>query len=137
MEINNYSSIETRNMEETFPYARDRLLKMWRLSVDNPTRSVDGKIMSLKIQVQFVDEDVELVLKRIAKRKRNNPSGYSKGQIQAEKKQMENISWFSAHRLKIKAQLQLHRDMRNRERMLEVEASAGPTPSQAGPMPPT
>ena len=120
-------------MEETFPYARDRLLKMWRLSVDNPTRSVDGKIMSLKIQVQFVDEDVELVLKRIAKRKRNNPSGYSKGQIQAEKKQHENISWFSAHRLKIKAQLQLHRDMRNRER----EASAGPVPSEAGPMPPT
>ena len=123
-------------MEETFPYARDRLLKMWRLSVDNPTRSVDGKIMSLKIQVQFVDEDVELVLKRIAKRKRNNPSGYSKGQIQAEKKQHENISWFSAHRLKIKAQLRVHRNMRMPQG-LKLEASTGSDPSEAGPMPST
>ena len=122
-------------MQETFPYARDRLLKMWQLSVDNPTRSLDGKIMSLKIQSGFVDDDIELVHKRIAKRKKNNPFGYFKGQEKLESRQLHSITWFSTHRLKIKAQLQVHRDMRKRQRMLH--ASTRPLPSEAGPMPST
>ena len=123
-------------MEETFPYAKARLLKSWRLSVDNPTRSVDDKIVSLKMQVGFCDEDIELVHKKIAKRKKNNPSGYSEGQKKLEKKQLDSITWFYTHRLKIKAQLQVHRDMRMAQG-LKLEASTGSDPSEAGPMPST
>jgi hypothetical protein len=91
--------------EDSFPYARKRLLDMWGHSVDNPDRSLAGKLMSLEIQEEFCYEDEKKVYTKIAKRKRNTVGEYTVGQKKTETIQLKSITWFSAHMVKIKEQI--------------------------------